>query len=86
MQLLTAFVKATAVEKMDQDFANPLYCWCYTLYTAHREEKTIEEVSSYINIGKKCFSTILPAVIAVWLSSLYTGVFSQYFHHVSTIL
>jgi len=37
-------IQLPAVEKMDQDFANPLYCWCYTLYTAHKEEKTIEEV------------------------------------------
>jgi len=37
-------IQLPAVEKMDQDFSNPLYCWCYTLYTAHKEEKTIEEV------------------------------------------
>jgi predicted transposase/invertase (TIGR01784 family) len=37
-------IQLPAVEKMKQDFADPLYCWCYTLYTAQKEEKTIEEV------------------------------------------
>jgi len=26
------------------DFNSGLYCWCYTLYTAHKESKTIQEV------------------------------------------
>ena len=37
-------IQLPAVENMTKDFTDPLYCWCYTLYTAHKEEKTIEEV------------------------------------------
>ena len=32
--------------EMDTDFNNDLYCWGYTLYTAHLEKKTIQEVVS----------------------------------------
>ena len=31
---------------MEPDFTNSLYCWCYTLYTAHVEGKTVKEVVS----------------------------------------
>ena len=37
-------IQLPAVEKMPQDFTDSLYCWCYTLYTAHKEEQTILEV------------------------------------------
>ena len=30
--------------KMEPDFTSNLYCWCYTLYTAHKEGKTVREV------------------------------------------
>ena len=29
---------------MKPDFTNNLYCWAYTLYTAHTENKTVQEV------------------------------------------
>jgi len=32
--------------EMKPDFTDDLYCWCYTLYTAHIENKTIREVVS----------------------------------------
>ena len=30
--------------EMEPDFSNGLYCWYYTMYTAHREQITVEEV------------------------------------------
>ena len=30
--------------KMDANFEDDLYCWCYALYTAHNQKKTIGEV------------------------------------------
>jgi len=30
--------------EMEPNFNNDLYCWCYTLYTAHMNNKTIQEV------------------------------------------
>jgi hypothetical protein len=30
--------------KMTANFSDDLYCWCYTLYTAHHKEKTVKEV------------------------------------------
>jgi len=32
------------LEKQEPDFTSDLYCWCYTLYTAHLEKKTVQEV------------------------------------------
>ncbi|MCL1878942.1 MAG: hypothetical protein FWF80_08785 [Defluviitaleaceae bacterium] len=32
------------LEKKEPDFTSDLYCWCYTLYTAHLEKKTVQEV------------------------------------------
>jgi len=32
--------------EMDANFDDDLYCWCYTLYTAHLENKTVREVVS----------------------------------------
>ena len=32
------------LEKKEPDFSSDLYCWCYTLYTAHLEKKTVQEV------------------------------------------
>ena len=32
--------------EMDPNFDDDLYCWCYALYTAHLEKKTIQEVVS----------------------------------------
>ncbi|MCL2356859.1 MAG: Rpn family recombination-promoting nuclease/putative transposase [Defluviitaleaceae bacterium] len=32
------------LEMKEPDFASDLYCWCYTLYTAHLENKTVQEV------------------------------------------
>jgi len=30
--------------EMDANFDDDLYCWCYALYTAHLEKKTVQEV------------------------------------------
>jgi len=30
--------------KMTANFNDDLYCWCYTLYTAHHKKKTVKEV------------------------------------------
>ena len=32
------------LEMKEPDFTSDLYCWCYTLYTAHLENKTVQEV------------------------------------------
>lgn len=37
-------VQLPRVLEMTPDFTNPLYCWCYILYKAHMEEKTLQEV------------------------------------------
>ena len=34
--------------KMKPDFSSELYCWLYTIYTAHKENKTISEVIGMI--------------------------------------
>ena len=30
--------------EIEADFTDDLYCWCYTLHTAHNENKTVQEV------------------------------------------
>jgi predicted transposase/invertase (TIGR01784 family) len=37
-------IQLPRVLDMKPDFTNSLYCWAYTLYTAHSKEKTIKEV------------------------------------------
>ena len=37
-------VQLPKVLEVPKDFDNDLYCWCYTLYTAHLQGKTIKEV------------------------------------------
>ncbi|MCL1986468.1 MAG: PD-(D/E)XK nuclease family transposase [Firmicutes bacterium] len=37
-------IQLPAVLDMSPNFEDGLYCWCYTLYTAHIQGKTIEEV------------------------------------------
>ena len=37
-------IQLPQVEKTEPDFNNGLYCWCYTLYKAHKENKSIQEV------------------------------------------
>ncbi|MCL1999178.1 MAG: PD-(D/E)XK nuclease family transposase [Turicibacter sp.] len=37
-------IQLPAVLDMPPDFEDGLYCWCYTLYAAHIQGKTIEEV------------------------------------------
>jgi len=37
-------VQLPRILDMKQDFTNALYCWCYTLYTAHTKSMTIQEV------------------------------------------
>ncbi|MCL1998896.1 MAG: PD-(D/E)XK nuclease family transposase [Turicibacter sp.] len=37
-------IQLPAVLDMPPNFEDGLYCWCYTLYTAHAQGKTIEEV------------------------------------------
>jgi predicted transposase/invertase (TIGR01784 family) len=39
-------VQLPRILKMQQNFTNDLYCWCYTLYTAHLKKKTVKEVVS----------------------------------------
>ena len=34
--------------EMEPDFSSGLYCWFYTIYTAHKENKTISEVMDMI--------------------------------------
>jgi hypothetical protein len=34
--------------KMEPDFSSGLYCWFYTIYTAHNENKTISEVINMV--------------------------------------
>ncbi|MDR2599768.1 MAG: PD-(D/E)XK nuclease family transposase [Oscillospiraceae bacterium] len=37
-------IQLDKIPSMKQDFNSGFYCWFYTLYTAHKENKTIEEV------------------------------------------
>jgi len=37
-------IQLPKVEEMKPDFNSGLYCWCYTLYTAHKQNKSIQEV------------------------------------------
>ena len=37
-------VQLPQIEKMKPDFENALYCWCYAMYTAHAQGKTMQEV------------------------------------------
>lgn len=37
-------VQLPRVLEVDPDFNSGLYCWCYTLYTAHLQGKSIQEV------------------------------------------
>jgi len=39
-------VQLPRIVEMNPDFTNNLYCWAYTLYTAHAENKTVQEVIS----------------------------------------
>jgi hypothetical protein len=37
-------IQLPQILKMEPNFADDLYCWCYTLYTAHEDNKTMKEV------------------------------------------
>ena len=37
-------IQLPKIKEIKPDFTSDLYCWCYTLYTAHVEEKTVKEV------------------------------------------
>jgi predicted transposase/invertase (TIGR01784 family) len=37
-------IQLPRLAEMKPDFTNGLYCWLYTLYTAHKEGKTVQEV------------------------------------------
>jgi len=37
-------VQLPRILEMEADFSNGLYCWAYTLYTAHVKSKTVQEV------------------------------------------
>ena len=37
-------IQLPQVQETKPDFSSGLYCWCYTLYTAHKENKSIQEV------------------------------------------
>ena len=37
-------VQLPRILEMNADFNNALYCWAYTLYTAHVEKKSVKEV------------------------------------------
>ena len=37
-------IQLPQVQETKPNFSNGLYCWCYTLYTAHKENKSIQEV------------------------------------------
>ena len=37
-------IQLPRVADTPQDFTSDLYCWCYALYTAHTEKKTVKEV------------------------------------------
>ena len=39
-------IQLPRVLEMDANFDDDLYCWCYALYTAHTEKKTVQEVVS----------------------------------------
>jgi hypothetical protein len=41
---------------MKQDFDDDLFCWCYTLYTAHTEHKAVKEVIS-MNQALQAYAT-----------------------------
>jgi hypothetical protein len=41
--------------EMDANFEDDLYCWCYALYTAHLEKKTVQEVVS-VSPGLQAFA------------------------------
>jgi len=34
--------------EMEPNFSSGLYCWFYTIYTAHKENKTISEVIAMV--------------------------------------
>ena len=40
---------------MGANFDDDLYCWCYALYTAHLEKKTVQEVVS-MTLGLQAFA------------------------------
>ena len=37
-------IQLPIIAKMELDFTNALHCWCYAIYTAHVENKTLQEV------------------------------------------
>jgi len=37
-------IQLPRVLEMDENFDDDFYCWCYALYTAHFEKKTVKEV------------------------------------------
>ena len=37
-------IQLPKIYEMKPDFNSSLYCWCYMLYTAHKEGKTVKEV------------------------------------------
>ena len=37
-------IQLPKVLEMDENFDDDLYCWCYALYTAHVEKRTVREV------------------------------------------
>ena len=39
-------IQLPRILEMKANFKDPLFCWCYALYTAHVEEKTLQEVIS----------------------------------------
>ena len=39
-------IQLPRILEMDANFKDDLYCWCYTLYTAHVKNKTVQEVVS----------------------------------------
>jgi len=43
--------------EMDANFEDDLYCWCYALYTAHLEKKSVQEVVSMTK-GLQAFAEI----------------------------
>jgi predicted transposase/invertase (TIGR01784 family) len=49
-------IQLPRVLDMKQDFDNNLYCWCYTLYVAHTERKTVKEVIS-MNPALQAYAT-----------------------------
>ena len=49
-------VQLPQIEKMKPDFGNALYCWCYAMYTAHAQGKTMQEV---INVSSEMRSFMI---------------------------